>query len=138
MISEALQEVIEELADIEDRMERFEFIFDLAEEVLDLPVEAWTDENRVKGCQSQAHLEIRLDNGIVHLRGGADARLVQGLMGLLALGMHGQPLDVAQAMTVDHIKEAGVLNSLTPSRSNGVRTMFDMITSVLEAMNHGE
>ena len=59
-------------------------------------------------------------------------------MGLLALGMHGQPLDVAQAMTVDHIKEAGVLNSLTPSRSNGVRTMFDMITSVLEAMNHGE
>ncbi|DAC38162.1 MAG TPA: SufE family protein [Candidatus Poseidoniaceae archaeon] len=138
MISEALQEVIEELADIEDRMERFEFIFDLAEEVLDLPVEAWTDENRVKGCQSQAHLEIRLDNGVVHLRGGADARLVQGLMGLLALGMHGQPLDVAQAMTVDHIKEAGVLNSLTPSRSNGVRTMFDMITSVLEAMNHGE
>lgn len=138
MISEALQEVIEELADIEDRMERFEFIFDLAQEILDLPMEAWTDENRVKGCQSQAHLEIRLDSGVVHLRGGADARLVQGLMGLLALGMHGQPLDVAQAMTVDHIKEAGVLNSLTPSRSNGVRTMFDMITSVLEAMNHGE
>ena len=31
MISEALQEIIQELAEIEDRMERFEFIFDLAE-----------------------------------------------------------------------------------------------------------
>ena len=49
-----------------------------------------------------------------------------------------EPLDVARAMTVDHIKEAGVLNSLTPSRSNGVRTMFDMIAQKLEAMSHGE
>ena len=138
MISEALQEVIQELAEIEDRMERFEFIFDLAEGVPELPMDDWTEDNRVKGCQSQAHLEVSLDNDRVHLRGGADARLVQGLMGLLALGMHDQPLDVARAMTVDHIKEAGVLNSLTPSRSNGVRTMFDMIAQKLEAMSHGE
>ncbi|RPG74353.1 MAG: SufE family protein [Euryarchaeota archaeon TMED141] len=138
MIAAPLAEVIQELADIEDRMERFEFIFALAEDILALPIEAWTDENRVKGCQSQAHLEVGLEDGHVHLRGGADARLVQGLMGLLALGMHGQPLEVARAMTVDHIKEAGVLNSLTPSRSNGVRTMFDMIMQELEAMNHGE
>jgi len=31
-----------------------------------------------------------------------------------------------------------VLNSLTPSRSNGVRTMFDMVTTKLEAMSDGE
>ena len=138
MISEALLEVIQELAEIEDRMERFEFIFDLADELLELPVDDWTESNRVKGCQSQAHLEVRIKNGHVHLRGGADARLVQGLMGLLALGMHDQPLEVAQAMTVNHIKQAGVLNSLTPSRSNGVRTMFDMVTTKLEAMSDGE
>lgn len=138
MISEALQDIIQELAEIEDRMERFEFIFDLADDVPELPLEAWNDDNRVKGCQSQAHLEVSLENDRVLLRGGADARLVQGLMGLLALGMHDQPLDVARAMTVDHIKEAGVLNSLTPSRSNGVRTMFDMITQRLEAMSDGE
>ena len=79
-----------------------------------------------------------MEHDRVLLKGGADARLVQGLMGLLALGMHDQPLEVARAMTVDHIKEAGVLNSLTPSRSNGVRTMFDMITQRLEAMSDGE
>ena len=90
MISEALQEIIQELAEIEDRMERFEFIFDLAEDVPELPIEAWNDDNRVKGCQSQAHLEVSLENDRVLLRGGADARLVQGLMGLLALGMHGR------------------------------------------------
>ena len=138
MISEALRDVIQELAEIEDRMERFEFIFDLAEDVPELPMDEWTEENRVKGCQSQAHLEVSLENDRVLLKGGADARLVQGLMGLLALGMHDQPLEVARAMTVDHIKEAGVLNSLTPSRSNGVRTMFDMIAMKLEAMSHGE
>ena len=138
MISEALRDVIQELAEIEDRMERFEFIFDLAEDVPELPTDEWTEENRVKGCQSQAHLEVNMEHDRVLLKGGADARLVQGLMGLLALGMHDQPLEVARAMTVDHIKEAGVLNSLTPSRSNGVRTMFDMIAMKLEAMSHGE
>ena len=58
MISEALQEVIQELAEIEDRMERFEFIFDLADDVLELPVDDWTDANRVKGCQSLSLIHI--------------------------------------------------------------------------------
>ena len=38
MISEALQDIIQELAEIEDRMERFEFIFDLADDVPELPL----------------------------------------------------------------------------------------------------
>ena len=38
-------------------------------------------------------------------------------------------------LTPQFAEEAGILNSLTPSRSNGFRTMFDMVqNSVKEAI----
>ena len=33
--------------------------------------------------------------------------------------------------TASFAEEAGILNSLTPSRSNGFRTMFDMVQSIV-------
>ena len=132
MVAKALAEILEEFNDIEDRTERFDLLFDLAEEVEALPHEEWTEQNRVRGCQSQAHIEVRIDAGVVHLRGGADARIVQGLMGLLSLGMHGQRVDIARLVTLDLVDGTGLLASLTPSRSNGFRTMYDMVMGHLQ------
>jgi len=131
MVADALAEVLEEFEAIEDRTQRFELLFDLADDVLELPTEEWTEGNRVKGCQSQAHIDVRVEDGLVHLRGGADARIVQGLMGLLSLGMNGQTVDVARQVTLDIVEATGLLNSLTPSRSNGFRTMYDMVMSTM-------
>ena len=61
MVAKALAEILEEFNDIEDRTERFDLLFDLAEEVEALPHEEWTEQNRVRGCQSQAHIEVRID-----------------------------------------------------------------------------
>ncbi len=131
MVADALAEILEEFEAIEDRTQRFELLFDLADDVLELPTDEWTEGNRVKGCQSQAHIDVRIDDGLVHLRGGADARIVQGLMGLLSLGMNGQTVDVARQVTLDIVEATGLLNSLTPSRSNGFRTMYDMVMATM-------
>jgi len=131
MVAEALAEILEEFEAIEDRTQRFELLFDLADEVTELPTDEWSEGNRVKGCQSQAHIDVRVEDGLVHLRGGADARIVQGLMGLLSLGMNGQTVDVARQVTLDIVEATGLLNSLTPSRSNGFRTMYDMVMSTM-------
>jgi len=131
MVAEALAEILEEFEAIEDRTQRFELLFDLADDVTELPTDEWSEGNRVKGCQSQAHIDVRVEDGLVHLRGGADARIVQGLMGLLSLGMNGQTVDVARQVTLDLVEATGLLNSLTPSRSNGFRTMYDMVMSTM-------
>jgi len=131
MVAEALAEILEEFEAIEDRTQRFELLFDLADDVTELPTDEWSEGNRVKGCQSQAHIDVRVEDGLVHLRGGADARIVQGLMGLLSLGMNGQTVDVARQVTLDIVEATGLLNSLTPSRSNGFRTMYDMVMSTM-------
>ena len=98
---EQLMELIEDFQSIEDRMERLEYVFDLASEVNELPVEAWTDSTRIHGCQSEAHVRVDIDNNNVRLYAGADAKLVQGLMGILTIAIDHQPIEIARKLTPD-------------------------------------
>ena len=58
---------------------------------------------------------------------GADSKLVQGLMGILTLAIQGIQAENALLLTPEFATEMGVLNSLSPSRSNGFRNMFDKV-----------
>ena len=122
-----LLELIEEFQDIESQMERLEMVFEMAEEVVLLPVEIWSDNTRIVGCQSEAHVNVTLDNGKVLMAGGADAQLVQGLMGILTIAINGSAPAQALLLSPDFAQEMGILNSLSPSRSNGFRNMFDKV-----------
>ena len=126
-----LAELIEDFQSIEDRMERLEYVFDLASQVNELPTDQWNDVTRIQGCQSEAHVRVDVDENNVKLFSGADSKLVQGLMGILTIAIDGQPLDIALSLTPEFAGEMGILNSLSPSRSNGFRNMFDKVMSDL-------
>ena len=131
---EALTELIEEFQEVEDKMERLEMVFDMADEVVPFPHEQWTSQPKVQGCQSEAHVHVDLQDGKVLLLSGADAKLVQGLMGILTLAINGSAPAQALLLSPDFAEEMGVLNSLSPSRSNGFRNMFDKV--MLEIRNY--
>ena len=124
---EALRELVEEFQEVEDKRERLEMLFELAEEIMELPAEEWSEQTRVRGCQSEAHVRVSIDDGLVHVFGAADAKLVQGLMGVLSIAIDG--LTPAQAVLIpaDFAQEMGLTNTLTPSRSNGFRNMYDKV-----------
>jgi cysteine desulfuration protein SufE len=71
-------------------------------------------------------------NACVKLESGADSKLVQGLMGILTLAIHGAEVSEALKLTPDFATEMGVLNTLSPSRSNGFRNMFDKVMREIE------
>tara|TARA_Y100000768_G_C23627088_1_gene517756 strand:+ start:52 stop:462 length:411 start_codon:yes stop_codon:yes gene_type:complete len=129
---EQLSELIEDFQSIEDRMERLEYVFDLAAEVNELPTEEWNDSTRIQGCQSEAHVRVDIDESNVRLYSGADSKLVQGLMGILTIAIDDQPIEIALSLTPEFAVEMGILNSLSPSRSNGFRNMFDKVMSDLQ------
>ena len=131
---EALTELIEEFQEVEDKMERLEMVFDMADEVVPFPHEQWSSQTKVQGCQSEAHVHVDLQDGKVILLSGADAKLVQGLMGILTLAINGSAPAQALLLSPDFAEEMGVLNSLSPSRSNGFRNMFDKV--MLEIRNY--
>ena len=124
---EALRELVEEFQEVEDKRERLEMLFELAEEIMELPAEEWSEQTRVRGCQSEAHVRVSIDDGLVHVFGAADAKLVQGLRGVLSTANDG--LTPAQAVLIpaDFAQDMGLTNTLTPSRSNGFRNMYDKV-----------
>ncbi len=131
----SIQEIIEEFQEIEDQFERLEVLMDFSSEVDELPVEDWNDSNLVKGCQSIAHIEVDVSENQVWLKAAADAKMVQGLQGILSIAVNGSSPELVLQLTPEFAEEAGILVSLTPSRSNGFRTMFDMVqTRVREAI----
>ena len=123
----ALQELIDEFAEIDDKMEILEYVYDLADEVVDFPVENWNEKTRVLGCQSEAHLEVGVSDEIVELRSGADAKIVQGMMGIITIATNGRKAQDVLQLKPDFAQEMGILNSLSPSRSNGFRNIFDKV-----------
>ncbi|MEC7112245.1 MAG: SufE family protein [Candidatus Thermoplasmatota archaeon] len=131
---EQLSELIEDFKSIDDRMERLEYVFDLASEVNELPTSEWDDSTRITGCQSEAHVRVDVEDKNVRLYAGADSKLVQGLMGILTIAIDQQPIETAQALTPDFAVEMGILNSLSPSRSNGFRNMFDKVMNDLSGV----
>ena len=128
---EKLTELVEDFQSIDDRMERLEYVFDLASEVNELPTEEWSDSTRIHGCQSEAHVRVEIEDENVRLYSGADSKLVQGLMGILTIAIDGQPVEIARTLTPEFAVEMGILNSLSPSRSNGFRNMFDKVISTI-------
>ncbi len=125
--SSELVELIEEFKEIDDKMERLEMVFDLSDEVNLLPIEQWTDSTRVHGCQSEAHVKVEIIDSNVNFYAGADSKLVQGLMGILTMAIHGIEVEHALTLSPEFATEMGILNTLSPSRSNGFRNMFDKV-----------
>ncbi len=130
---EALQELVEEFQEVEDKRERLEMLFELADEIVELPAIEWSEETRVRGCQSEAHVRVRVEEGLVHFFGSADAKLVQGLMGVLSIAIEGLTPAQAVLIPVDFAQEMGLTNTLTPSRSNGFRNMYDKVMNEIRA-----
>jgi len=133
-----LQEIIDEFKECFDRMERLELLFEYAKKLPhELETKDWTDENRVRGCQSEAHVECTIDeNGGFQLHGAADANMVQGLIAILAIGVDGLPPSSVANIKPDFVDEMDVKASLTPSRANGFMNMFEMIRQTAEQMSN--
>ena len=131
-----LKKIIAEFQDCFDRMERYELLFDYANKLPhELQSKDWTEENRVKGCQSKAHVECMVDeNGGFQIHGAADANLVQGLIAILAIGVDGMPPSEVASLSPKFVDEMDVKASLTPSRANGFLNMFEMIRNTAADM----
>ena len=132
--SPAIQVLIEEFQEIESQFEKLETLMDFADELVPLPVEDWNESNLVRGCQSIAHIAVELTDNKVIIKAAADARMVEGLQGILTIAVNGNSPDTVLELTPDFAEEMGLLNSLTPSRSNGFRTMFDMVQNKVKEL----
>lgn len=123
-INEQQYEVIEEFSELDDWMDRYQLLIDLGEEQEPLPDNEKTEQNLIDGCQSRVWLVCDENNGILTFRAESDALIVKGIVSLLIRVVSGHtPQEILDA-DLYFIREIGLTEHLSPTRSNGLLAMI--------------
>lgn len=123
-IKELQDEIIEDFAALDDWMDRYALLIDLGGELEPLPEADKTPTNLIEGCQSRVWITASYDGERVHFRGESDALIVKGIVSLLLRVLDDQrPEDIINS-ELYFIKEIGLSEHLSPTRSNGLVAML--------------
>ena len=126
-VQAAQQEVIEEFALFDDWMDRYQYIIDLGRRLPEFPDELRTDENLIRGCQSQVWFVAEQRDDRLYFQAISDAAIVSGLIAILLRLYSGRdPKDILDSPP-DFIEALQLQSHLSPTRSNGLGSMLEAI-----------
>lgn len=123
-IEESQQEIIEEFNDFDDWMDKYQLLIDLGNEQQPLPAECKTEKNLIDGCQSRVWLQADYVDGKIHFQAESDALIVKGIVTLLIKVLSDHTPDEILNADLHFIKDIGLTEHLSPTRSNGLLAML--------------
>lgn len=89
-----------------------------------------TESHQVKGCESLAWCIVEKEGDLFYLKMDSDTRVVKGLMMILLIIFQGKSGQQIAAIDINNLfQQLGLLNHLSPSRSNGLLAIVDKIQS---------
>ena len=126
-INEIQDEIIEEFAEFDDWMDKYQLLITMGEEQEPLPAELKTEQNLIDGCQSRVWLVCDEREGKLQFRAESDALIVKGIVSLLIRVVTGHtPQEILDA-NLYFIPQIGLTEHLSPTRSNGLLAMVKQI-----------
>ena len=126
-VAAAQQEIVDEFSMFEDWMDRYQYLIDLGRRLPPFPDELRTEENRIRGCQSQVWFVPEKKDGRLYFQAISDAAIVSGLIAVLLRLYSGRnPRDILDTPP-DFVEALQLQSHLSPTRSNGLSAMLDAI-----------
>ncbi len=126
-VEAAQREVVEEFSLFDDWMDRYQYLIDLGRRLPEFPEALRTDENRIRGCQSQVWFVADKSDGRLEFRAISDAAIVSGLIALLLRIYSGKrPADILNTPP-SFVEALGLESHLSPTRSTGLHSMLEAI-----------
>ena len=122
-IDEKQERIIRQFNLLGDWPERYKYIIKLGQKLDHIDEEKKVDENLVRGCQSQVWLITDLNDDKVNFSADSDAAITKGLVALLVDFYSGETPDVILKTNPSFIKQIGMEDHLSPTRSNGLASM---------------
>lgn len=123
-INEIQDEIIEEFNVFDDWMDKYSLIIDMGNNLTPLDEQYKTNQNLIEGCQSRVWITAQMKDGKVHFEGESDAIIVKGIVSLLFRVLNNQtPSDILNN-ELYFVKEIGLQEHLSPTRSNGLVSML--------------
>ena len=126
-VMQAQQELIEEFGFFENWMDRYQYLIDLGRRLPEFPESDKTEQNKIRGCQSQVWFVAEQQDGRLKFRAISDAAIVSGLIAmLLRIYSDKLPLEILET-PADFVTALGLEQHLSPTRSNGLAAMLAAI-----------
>ena len=122
-INQIQDELIEDFELFDDWESKYEYIIDLGKRLKPLPSELKTEENIIKGCQSQVWLDAKMSDGLLHFDADSEAVIVKGLVSMLLKVLSDQTPEAVAKAELYFIERIGLSSHLAQTRSNGLASM---------------
>lgn len=125
------EEIVEDLAFLDDWEQRYQYIIDLGKQLPTLPDDLKRDEYLVRGCQSSVWMISEEQGEQLFFKVDSDAVIVQGLLALVLAAYDGKTRSQIQAFDIDgYFKELDLERHISPTRGNGLRAMVAKIKAL--------
>lgn len=124
-IEKRQQEIIDEFSFFEDWMQKYEHIIELGRELPIIDDTHKTDDSLIRGCQSRVWLHADTDTtGNVVFTADSDAIITKGMIALMIRVLSGSRPDEIASADLHFVKDIGLFEHLSPTRSNGLASMI--------------
>ncbi len=126
-IKETSDTIVNEFGSFDDWMDKYNYLIELGKSLPMIEEKYKVETNLIPGCQSRVWLHADFDGEKVHFTADSDAVITKGIANLLIRVFSGHyPQEILDAST-EFIKEIGLTEHLSPTRSNGLLSMIKQI-----------
>ena len=126
-IDDIQQEIIDELSIYDDWMDKYSLIIEYGNSLETLDDKYKTPENIIQGCQSRVWLQTDYRDGKLFFQAESDAIIVKGLLALVLRIFSGRTPQEIIDTDLRFMKEIGLTDHLSPTRSNGLLSVIKQI-----------
>ena len=117
------REIVEEFELFDDWMDKYEHLIELGKSLPLIDERYKNDEHLIRGCQSQVWLQAEPDADRLRFTADSDAIITKGLVSLMVRVLDGLPAKQIATAELDFVDQIGLHDHLSPTRSNGLRSM---------------
>jgi cysteine desulfuration protein SufE len=117
-------DIIEEFSIFDDWLDKYDYLISLSDTLEPMEQSKRTDKYLIEGCQSRVWVTAELRDGKVYYAADSDAIITKGIVALLVRVMNGRTPREAANMELYFIDAIGLGENLSPTRSNGLRSMI--------------
>lgn len=126
-INEIQDQIIDEFSLFDNWTDKYEYIIEIGKKLPALEEEYKTEDNKIKGCQSNVWLVASLKDGLLYFNADSDAVIVKGLVSMLIRVLSGHTPEQIVKADLYFIDRIGMTQHLAQTRSNGLLSMVKQI-----------
>ena len=123
-LKEVEEDIIEEFAEFDEWLDKYEYIIDLGKSLASYPEDKKTDEYLIKGCQSRVWLDVKIENGVLVFNADSDTIITKGIISLLIRIYSGRTPEEILSSDFSVVEKIGLKENLSPTRANGLVSMI--------------